>query len=114
MERTEAVSAVDTSKEDEGPPRMRSTSPKCKSEEDPLKFAPIHGPVVTSPQQYIPAGYCLLECSRCGGVDGMQIDIDICVYCADKIREMNDKVMKKRNESRNQGTQTEWASFISK
>ena len=44
----------------------------------------------------------------------MQIDIDICVYCADKIREMNDKVMKKRNESRNQGTQTEWASFISK
>ena len=44
----------------------------------------------------------------------MQIDIDICVYCADKIREMSTKAMKGKTESRSQGTQTEIVSFISK
>ena len=114
MEGTEAASSINASQEDEVPPRTRSRSPTCKSAVDQLKFAPIYGPIITSPQQYIPVGYCLLECSKCGGVDGMQIDIDICVYCADKIREMSDKAMKGKTESRSQGTQTEIVSFISK
>lgn len=52
--------------------------------ENLLKYAPICGPIIVSPQQYVPTGYALLECVRCGGVDGMQMDIKICVYCADK------------------------------
>ena len=99
MEGTEVVSSINASQEDEVPPRTRSRSPTCKSAVDPLKFAPIYGPIITSPQQYIPVGYCLLECSECGGVDGMQSNIDICVYCADKIREKNAKVKEQQTES---------------
>ena len=114
MEGTEAASSINASQEDEVPPRTRSRSPTCKSAVDQLKFAPIYGPIITSPQQYIPVGYCLLECSKCGGVDGMQIDIDICVYCADKIREMNDKVKEKQTESGSQSNQAAGTSSISK
>ena len=99
MEGTDVVSSIKVSQEDEGPPRTRSRSPTCKSAVDPLKFAPIYGPIITSPQQYIPVGYRLLECSECGGVDGMQSDIDICVYCADKIHEKNAKVKEQPTES---------------
>ena len=114
MEGTEAVSSINASQEDEVPPRTRSRSPTCKSAVDPLKFAPIYGPIITSPQQYIPVGYCLLECSKCGGVDGMQIDIDICVYCADKISETNDKVEEKQTESGSKSNQAAGTSSISK
>ena len=99
MEGTDLVSSIKVSKKDEGPPRSRSRSPTCEPAIDPLKYAPIYGPIVTSPQQYIPVGYCLLECSECGGVDGMQSNIDICVYCADKIREKNAKAKEQQTES---------------
>ena len=85
MEQTDAVlSEHDTAKPDE---QEETTMLETDTDvnEDRLKFAPIHGPTVTSPQQYIPEGYCLLACDECGGVDGMQININICVYCADKL-----------------------------
>ena len=49
-----------------------------------------------------------------GGVDGMQIDIDIRVYCADKKLEVSTKDVKEKTESRSQCTQTETVSSISK
>ena len=99
MEGTDLVTSTKGSKNDEEPPRSRSRSPTNAPAIDPLKYAPIYGPIVTSPQQYIPVGYCLLECSECGGVDGMQSNIDICVYCADKIREKNAKAKEQQTES---------------
>ena len=113
MEKTDAAFLDDASMEDAVQLETTTTSSKDKADEDQLKFAPIYGPVVTSPQQYIPAGYCLLECSRCGGVDGMQRDIDICVYCADKKLETTTKGAREKTESRNQYTQTETVSSIS-
>ena len=59
-------------------------------ETDPLKFAPIYGPVLISPSQYIPKGYVPHDCAECGGVDGMQIGIKMCIYCAEKKNEEPD------------------------
>ena len=114
MEKADAAFPDDALMKDAEQQDMTTTCSEDKTDEDRLKFAPIYGPVVTSPQQYIPAGYCLLECSRCGGVDGMQRDIDICVYCADKKLEMNTKGAREKTESKNQYTQTETVSSICK
>ena len=99
MEGSDLVTSTKGSENGEEQSRSRSRSPKNAPEIDPLKYAPIYGPIVTSPQQYIPVGYCLLECSECGGVDGMQINIDICVYCADKISEKSAKAKDRQTES---------------
>ena len=99
MEGSDLVTSTKGSKNGEEQPRSRSRSPKNAPGVDPLKYAPIYGPIVTSPQQYIPVGYCLLECNECGGVDGMQIDIDICVYCADKISKKNARTKDQQAES---------------
>ena len=114
MEGSDLVTSTKGSKNGEEQPRSRSRSPEDASGVDPLKYAPIYGPIVTSPQQYIPVGYCLLECSECGGVDGMQINIDICVYCADKISEKSAKAKDRQTESGYADSKAAGTSFCPK
>ena len=106
MEKTDAAVSDDVSMKVDMQVKATASDTASKTDEDPLKFAPIYGPTITSPQQYIPKGYCLLECDRCGGVDGMQIGINICVYCADKKSTMtNEDADEKAKLSKTRGDQ---------